>query len=234
MLKNILVIDSGVGAISIVNEIKKLLSANFLIYIDNKNAPLGNKTTCELNKIADNIVDYATNLTKIDLVVIACNTLTTSSINYLRKKYNNIEFVGTEPNIKFKEYPAIVLCTKYTHDNCKILNNVNCDKLALPKLSSLIDTNLEDLNNCEIYLNGFIPLLEKYKSISLGCTHYTYIKKFLKDKLPNIKIYENKYGVAKRVENLLNINGNLQKSKIKIILSKKDDKFKKSLLKYLS
>ena len=83
-------------------------------------------------------------------------------------------------------------------------------------------------------MKGFIPLLEKYKSISLGCTHYTYIKKFLKDKLPNIKIYENKYGVAKRVENLLNINGNLQKSKIKIILSKKDDKFKKSLLKYLS
>ena len=257
-MKNILVIDSGVGAVSIASEIKKLINANLFIYIDNFHSPLGEKKREQLIKIADDIVGKCLKRFNVDLIVIACNTLTVATIDYLRKKYK-VNFVGTEPNVKIKERKAIIICTTYTYSNCKILKFSSFDKLPMPKLASLIDKNLRNLWVLSGYLSAFLKKLEmeKYNAISLGCTHYTYIEKIIKKFLPKIKIYQNKSGVAKRVQFLVQklstycdknafigqtkrkkklkrIRKNCKKFKgrVKFILSKKDLKFKKQLKYY--
>lgn len=252
-MKNVLVIDSGVGAVSIASEIKKLVNANLFIYIDNLHSPLGEKSREQLIKIADDIVAKCLKKFRLDLIVIACNTLTVATIDYLRKKYN-INFVGTEPNVKIKEDKAIIICTTYTFFNCKILKSSPFDKLPMPKLATLIDKNLHNLWALSGYLSPFFKKLEieNYNAISLGCTHYTYIEKIIKKFLPKIKIYQNKNGVAKRVqclvqklscfndENLFQVKRKKRlkrkrknyknfKGKVKFILSKKDLKFKKQL-----
>ena len=91
--------DSGVGGLSIYNEIKKYIPNESTIYIaDNLNAPYGKKTETEIIQLSikntQKLVDLGSKL-----IIVACNTATTNAIEILRKKFN-IPIVGIEPAIK--------------------------------------------------------------------------------------------------------------------------------------
>lgn len=72
----ILIIDSGIGGISILNYLKKKHPHNQYTYLmDNKNFPYGRKTQSELKQILiSEILPYTNNY---DYIVVACNTLST-------------------------------------------------------------------------------------------------------------------------------------------------------------
>ena len=94
------IFDSGKGGTTIYEAIKKILPDEEYLYVaDSKNCPYGEKTEEELRIIVTRIVD---DLKKwgAKIVVIACNTVTTRCIDYLRNKYPDIVFVGAEPAIK--------------------------------------------------------------------------------------------------------------------------------------
>ncbi len=79
------VFDSGIGGLTIVKEIQKILpNEDILYYADNKNNPYGEKSPKELLSITSNIVDYLLE-NKSKIIVIACNTATTTCIKELRK-----------------------------------------------------------------------------------------------------------------------------------------------------
>ena len=53
------IIDSGIGGISILNEVRKYLPCeNYIYYADSINNPYGNKPKEEIIKIVDNIIKY--------------------------------------------------------------------------------------------------------------------------------------------------------------------------------
>ena len=100
-MKNIVVVDSGLGGLNILNECKKVLpDINFIYVADSQNSPYGNKSKRKLLKIADLLVKNIINLYNPKIIVLACNTLTTVAIKHLREKYKDIYFIGTEPAIK--------------------------------------------------------------------------------------------------------------------------------------
>ena len=118
MNKKIGIFDSGIGGLTTLKEIQKLLpNEEYIYYADSKNNPYGEKSEEELNNIVTNIVEL---LLKEDvkLIVIACNTATTRCIKLLREKYPQMIFVGTEPAIKVacdKNYKnTIVMATPNT------------------------------------------------------------------------------------------------------------------------
>ena len=90
--------DSGLGGLSVLSEIMKLLpNEDYLFYEDSINNPYGDKTEEELFKITSNIVEYLLK-ENCKIIVIACNTATTMCIDKLREKYSNTIFVGTVPD----------------------------------------------------------------------------------------------------------------------------------------
>ena len=91
--------DSGIGGISIYNEIKKTLPLENTIYIaDNLNAPYGKKNEEEIIQLSIKNTQKLLDL-GCKLIVVACNTATTNAIEVLREKFN-IPIVGIEPSIK--------------------------------------------------------------------------------------------------------------------------------------
>src|SRR3989344_43213 len=92
------IFDSGVGGLSILREIKKLLPRENLIFVaDQKNVPYGHKTQKQLHLFARKIIDFL--LSKnVKAIVIACNTSTVYSIDYLRSNYS-LPIIGTVPVI---------------------------------------------------------------------------------------------------------------------------------------
>ena len=94
------VFDSGIGGLTVLAEIKKLLPNEKYYYIkDSKNCPYGEKSLEELKKIVSSATERLI-WRGAEIIVVACNTATTQTIDYLREKYPEVKFVWTEPAIK--------------------------------------------------------------------------------------------------------------------------------------
>ncbi|MGM9747641.1 MAG: glutamate racemase, partial [Candidatus Cryptobacteroides sp.] len=93
------VFDSGVGGLSVLREILKVLPGqDYVYYADNANCPYGEKTRefiiDRARKITETLIDKGA-----EIIVVACNTATAAAIATLRKEYE-IPFIGMEPAVK--------------------------------------------------------------------------------------------------------------------------------------
>ena len=85
---NIGVFDSGIGGVTVLKEILKILpNENYIYYSDSKNNPYGDKSDKEVLEICDDIVQKLLNQ-DCKAIVIACNTASAKAVSYLRRRYN--------------------------------------------------------------------------------------------------------------------------------------------------
>lgn len=228
--------DSGIGGLTVLKELRKLLpNENYIYYADSKNNPYGEKSDSELMNIVTNIVDFLISR-EVKIIVIACNTATTRCINRLRKMYPNMIFVGTEPAIKVacdKNYKnTLVMATpgtiksERTHELVK-LNKKRDQKITLLSCKGLADA-IESGNKDNV--NKVLhKLLDKYvdediDSIVLGCTHYPHAKKNIKELFPKAKLIDGNKGASRQVKRQLEshnlLNNSTTRGKVKMIYNK--------------
>ena len=227
MNKKIGVFDSGIGGLTTLEEIRKILpNEDYIFYADSKNNPYGEKTKEELFKITENIVDKLL-IENVKIIVIACNTATTNCIEHLRNKYKDMIFVGTEPAIKVacdNNYKTtLVMATPGTISSDRIQeliekNQKDNEKIYLVPcdgLANAIETNNEERIDKLLHEN-----LDKYKNykidaIVLGCTHYPIIKDKIQEFFQNATLIDGNIGVAKQVKYQLEKNNLLSNNKEK-------------------
>ena len=104
--KPIGVMDSGMGGISVLKELARIMpNEDFIFYGDSANAPYGSRTTEEIYQLTEAVVEK---LLKKDVkaVVIACNTASSAAGARLREKYPKLPIVAIEPALK----PAVISC----------------------------------------------------------------------------------------------------------------------------
>lgn len=238
MKKNyILVIDSGVGGVSILKKLtNKFPDESFIYLADNKIAPYGNKSKAFLTQNIIKIIENFTNKYLIKLIIFACNTLTSTSIKKVRKKFKNIKFVGTEPPVKMvnKNEKTLVLATSGTIKNSKLLKlykkNTNFNFIALKNIAKLLDENFFDRKRIIESLKKQINI-KNYQNVVLGCTHYYFLRNEIKFVLnnQNLKFFTSINGIIKRVDTVLDKSNKLERS-IKIFLTKNDENLKQAIL----
>lgn len=214
------IFDSGIGGLTVWQEIYTLLPYENYIYLsDSKNSPYGTKSKTQIEYISKDNVDWLIDK-GVKLIVIACNTATTNAITQLRKIYK-IPFVGIEPVIK----PAIkltktkkigVIATKGTIESS--LFNLTSEmygkgvvifKREGKGLVELIERGLQNSNEVkQILIKLTFPMVEKdIDCLILGCTHYHLLKLLLKSILPKkIHILDPSEAVARQTKAILNTN----------------------------
>ena len=80
------VFDSGVGGLSVLKELHKILpNEDFIFLADQLYVPYGEKTKKELINLGHRVVDYFIKKHDVKMVVVACNTSTCYSIDALRQ-----------------------------------------------------------------------------------------------------------------------------------------------------
>lgn len=213
------VFDSGIGGLSVLRELEKILpNEDFYYYGDSLNNPYGEKSDEELFEITSGVVDYLVNK-GCRLIVIACNTATTRCMKYLREKYKDVIFVGTVPAIKvacdrdFKN--TLVMATPATIESERtmelIRDNIRKDQniylVACPGLANAIEDNDQEKIK-EILKDTFREYKDKkIDSIVLGCTHYPFIKEDILKEMPGVILLDGSRGVAMEVKRQLENNG---------------------------
>ena len=214
------IFDSGIGGISILNDLYKELNNEEFIYLaDNKNSPYGNKSKKIITELS---VKNCKELIKLDCkaIVVACNTSTTNSIESLRKAFN-CPIIGIEPGIK----PAIlatktkkigVLATEKTLSSDVFLktqysNNKEKIKIYEQPGFGLVESLEEGIKVKSIIFRKklyqyLFPMIEKnIDHLVLGCTHYNFLKDEIKKIIGNkIKIVDSIMPVVNQTKKILN------------------------------
>lgn len=221
VIGSILVIDSGVGGLSVCQSILARLPAIQIIYFaDSEYFPYGVLPETELSQRLNVIVAKMLLLHKPSLVVLACNTVSTLMLPELRARFQ-IPFVGVVPAIK----PAAQLSTQ------KCIGLLATPATVVrPYTDKLIADYAQDCEvvkvgstelvfEAERYLSGYPvnqqvlesilqPFMEPLRgktvdTIVLGCTHFPLLKQALESHLPGINWVDSGEAIAKRVQYLL-------------------------------
>ncbi len=231
------VFDSGVGGISVLRELIKLMpKENYIYFGDSKNAPYGSKTADEVKRLALEIAGYFISL-DVKAIVIACNTATSAAVEEMRKLYKDIAVVGIEPAVKpAAEYKKgsriLVLATPVTlrEEKFKNLaasyeNEAKIIPVPMEKLADMIECGV-DKSEIESYI--FEKLNdEKYEnpdSVVLGCTHYSFVSDVILKVLgDNVKIFDGGIGVAKETKRKLEKSNRLNSGEGSVVFKSSGD-----------
>ena len=211
------VFDSGVGGISVLKWIRKLLPREDLIYVADKGyAPYGNRPWEYVQKRAVSITGFLLEK-KVKAVVVACNTATVTSIAILRSMFS-IPFIGIEPGVR----PALkttrsgiigVLATTETLKSTSFNNLINrfCKDVrvevqACPGLMEQVEAMAFNTPRTRELLQSYlVPLVEKgADTIVLGCTHYPFLIPLVRQMAgTDITIIETGQAVSRQVMQVL-------------------------------
>ena len=185
----IAVFDSGVGGISVLRELTKLLpKERFLYYGDSANAPYGSKSTEAVRKLTLEAADKM--LCKpVKALVVACNTATAAAIDVLRQAHPDLIVIGIEPALKLAadRFPGKrigVMATEVTLREEKfdlLLHRFHeshpVTKIPAPGLVELIEAGKADSAEADALLSRILtPYKGKIDVLVLGCTHYPFAK----------------------------------------------------------
>lgn len=183
------VFDSGVGGQSVVNAIKKSLPQHQVIYADDKaHLPYGNKTPQTLLKLVEPILNKLSK--RCDVIVVACNTVSTTIIDKLRGRIN-VPLIAMEPMVK----PAAEQTKSGTIAVCATPTT-----LASGRYAWLKSTYAERVKIVEPDCSDWARMIENNQIdrrhirqriveacdagadvIVLGCTHYHWIEKLIRE-----------------------------------------------------
>lgn len=222
------IFDSGVGGLSILLEIQKLLPQESTIFVaDQAYVPYGGKTKEELIDRVTRIMEFLEQK-NVKAVVAACNTATVYTIDEMRQRFD-FPIIGTVPVIKTianitKTGKTAVFSTPATAKSPylsdlikKFANGISVEKIGGSGLEDLIEEgNLNSPEIEKILKYHLLPLVKNnVDAIALGCTHYP----FLRDKIEeivgnNISVVDSGGAVSRRLREVLTNENLLSTQKI--------------------
>lgn len=222
------VFDSGVGGISVLKECAALLPhENFLFYGDSAHNPYGDKAPKEVLSLS---MDAIGEMVRggIKALVIACNTATSIAGAELRATYETDTFpvIGIEPAVKLAAMGApgsriLVMATANTLSQDKyhyLVEQWGSDQTILPLpcvgLADRIEKGHFERTDLMDLLNGFLsPYVGNVDSIVLGCTHYSFIKRQIRQIMgPEIPLFDGAAGTARELKRRLEVGALLSDS----------------------
>lgn len=222
--KPIGIFDSGVGGLTVLKEIERILPHEDIIYFgDTARVPYGNKSKATILKFSTESILFLLKK-NVKMVVIACNTSSALALDHFKNtfsvpvigvieagakkalsisKNNKIAIIGTRSTINSNSYQ-------------KKINKMNKQAKVYSKACPLFVPLVEEgvLRGNIVNLAVKIYLAEiKNKNVDtaiLGCTHYPLLKTAISRYLKGVKIVDSAKEVALHTKNLLSAK-NLQK-----------------------
>lgn len=184
-MRKIGVFDSGVGGEIVAKNIRKSFPKDNVLFVsDKEHLPYGNRPISEIFSLALSKL-RSLEAEGCDVIVVACNTVTTNCIDDLRTEVT-VPLIGMEPMIKpaslLTKSKAITVCatpatlrsTRYAWLKNTYTQGMSIYEPDCSDWASLIETNMLDQEKIRQVVNS-----SKEKGsdvIVLGCTHYHWIE----------------------------------------------------------
>ncbi len=199
--------DSGLGGLTCIPHLMEELPNERIIYFgDTARTPYGSKAISTIRNFSYQIADFLIH-NDVKMIVIACNTITSTCLSDLQEKYpdipvlgiidpaakkvagtytsdNNIGIIGTKVTINHKTYIDSILSYNPT---LKLFDQA-CPIFVPLIEEAIIENKIMDLS-VKYYLDQFI-YDNQIDTLVLGCTHYPLIRKNIENIYPDLKIID--------------------------------------------
>lgn len=213
------IFDSGIGGLSVLNEIRRLLpQENIIYYSDSKYAPYGNRgldyVRSRVDYISELLYSYG-----IKAMVVACNTATSVSCHILRSRYD-ISIIGMEPALKLavdrgKKKIAVVATTttlkekKFENLLSRVGNASLVYKFPAPTLVKEIEGRYYTRESIFSALDEAFSGMgsEDFDAVVLGCTHFVLVKSLIQEYFPHLPLFDGNSGTVLNLKNILSAKG---------------------------
>lgn len=182
------VFDSGVGGLSVTNAIKVALPDHEILYADDhEHVPYGTRKPNELLTFVEPILEGLINK-GCEVIVIACNTVSTTIIDELREKIG-VQLIAVEPMIevatRLTKNGVIAVCAtpttlasqRYKSLKDQFAQNITILEPDCSDWATMIENKAVDEQRLEARIAE--ALQSGADVIVLGCTHYHWIEEVI-------------------------------------------------------
>ncbi|MDX1686939.1 MAG: glutamate racemase [Candidatus Promineifilaceae bacterium] len=210
--------DSGVGGLSVLRSVRRLLPAEPLLYLaDQAHVPYGGRPAAQVRTFSEAVTHFFLDR-GAKLIVVACNTATAAALGHLRAAFPHVPFVGMEPAVKpgaaqTRSGKVGVLATAGTFES--------------QRYASLMHRFARDVTLYEDPCTGLVPLIEAGQldtpateqllrrclspmlaagvdTLVLGCTHYPFVLPLIRHIAgEDVAIIDPAPAVARQVQRVL-------------------------------
>jgi glutamate racemase len=221
------VFDSGIGGLTVLKEIARVLPGENLIYLgDTARLPYGNKSPATITRYALEATHFLLDK-HIKLLVVACNTASAVSLKTLEDRFRipvvgviqpgarraveatrtgRIGIIGTEGTVKSEAYPRAIR---------QIAPTVRVFPRPCPLFVPIVEEGLSENGIAQATADFYLRGLKKYgiDILVLGCTHYPLLKKVIRKTMgPQVALVDSARETAREVLQVLAKN-HLQNSR---------------------
>lgn len=193
------VMDSGIGGLTVVRELQRILPGEDIIYFgDSANCPYGNKTSDQIAELSRAMLRFLGE-NGVKVTAIACNTISTlidrltphfdykiigivsPAADYIaRSGIQQVGLIATEFTVSTQNYDKLI----HQHDPA-----IEVVGKGSPLLAALVDRgdfNEQDINTEITTQIDNILARRKVDHVILGCTHYPIVEENFKRCYPEI------------------------------------------------
>lgn len=218
-MTNIGVIDSGVGGLTVLFDvIEKYPNCNYYYLGDSKNCPYGDKSVEEIKAFSKSIVEYLIVKHNISILIIACNSISSTSYNYLKEIYKDLIIIETVvPTTNYvknyldsKKIGLIATCATINSNSYQEkLKKYEVISKACPNFVKIIESGPITLYDEKIIIKDLLEVIEtNIDTLILGCTHYPLLIPIIK-KIYNKNIVTSSIPIIKELEKHINTDNNI-------------------------
>lgn len=213
------VFDSGIGGLTVVKELHKVMPCEDIVYFgDTARLPYGSKSSRLITRYSVENAIFL-NSKNVKLIVIACNTASAASADYLRS-FMKVPVVGVVEcgalgAVRLTRNKRVgVIGTKSTVSSgaySKTINNLDPEikvfEQSTPLLVHLVEENWIEKEIAKTILKEYLTsLLENdIDTLILGCTHYPLLKDQIHSITGEIALVDSSKEIALLVLNTLKI-----------------------------
>jgi len=206
----IAVFDSGVGGISVLRELVRLMpNERFLYFGDSRNAPYGTRSKEAVRELtlaaAQRLMDRG-----VKALVVACNTATAVAIQTLRSRYPDTIIIGIEPALKVAAdrygngrigvmATPVTLAEEKFQQQVERFPHLQVTPIPAPGLVELIEAGKADSDETRRLLRQLLaPHVGRLDALVLGCTHYPFVSGTIRELLgPDTALLDGGEGTAR-------------------------------------
>ena len=212
------VFDSGLGGLTVVKSMKKLLPNESILYFgDTARLPYGIKSKQLVIQYSIQIANF---LIKKDakMIIVACNTATAMALDELKNNFKNIPIIGViEPGSVQASFDSInkkigvigtvatIKSKAYESALRSIDKKIEVFSKDCPLFVPFVEEGMvegEAINLIvEHYLSGFKDNID---TMILGCTHYPLLETVIKKYVDDIILVDSASAVVEHANNILN------------------------------
>lgn len=219
------IFDSGVGGLTVLKEVEKLLPQENIIYLgDTARVPYGSKSKSTIIKFSTENILFLLRK-RVKLVIIACNTASSLALDYLQNIFSipiiGVINSGVEKALAVTEKERIsVIGTKSTIESQRYDKEIHqrnpkikVFSKACPLFVPLVEQGMFSGKIVDDVISLYLKDIRKSNvdTLILGCTHYPMLKESISKYLKDTYIVDSAYTVANYAKKILSENNLLSR-----------------------